>query len=132
MENAGIWMVEDPRRSAEYWALHWVGQLLNHPLLFDVQLSHWTFGADCSDWFDWTQDWLKTKAWSPARQQSVLPCYARSADRDKRVWHFGGLVAKDWIGLALVGEFVYTQCLWTIGQRLNCCTFLALLCRCRA
>ncbi len=50
--------------------------------------------------------WLKIQAWSPAGQQSVLPCYARSADRDKRVWHYWGC----WKGLDLASScvgFVY-------------------------
>ncbi len=51
MEKAGIWMVGDLRRRVEYWAFRYgFEQLLNHPLIFDVQLSHWTVGADMIVW----------------------------------------------------------------------------------
>ncbi len=128
MENAGIWMVADLRRSAEYWALRWIGQLLNHPwyLMYSFRIGQ--FGAD---WKIGSRLKIGVSPKLGARQTAVGIAVLRPQRRQReKVWQLG-LVAEDWIGLALVVELVYTQCLWAIEQRSNCCAFLALLCRCR-
>ncbi len=88
MEKDGIWMVEDLRRSAEYWALHWIGQLLNHPLYLMYSFRIGQFGADWKIGLIWLKIGVSPKL--GARQTAVGIAVLRPQRRQReKVWQLG-------------------------------------------